>query len=499
MKNNQLKVGVILSYISRFIQILVGFLYTPVMIRLLGQSEYGLYNMVSSIVAYLGVLNLGLGSSYVRFFSRYKVNSDEERINNLNGMFIIIFLVLGLVALLAGLFLTNNLEIIYGPSLSSEEIDTAKTLMLMLVINLALSLPASVFNSYVQANENFIFLNSLQIVRQLSSPLLSLPLLLSGKGAFGLVLAQVVVNVICELITVIYALRKLGMRFELSKFDLDLFKEITSYSFFIFINMIVDQVNQNLDKTIIGRYRGTTATAIYSLGERIELMYQNLSTSISSVFTPRIHLMVSSEASDTELTGFFTRVGRIQFLILSLVLFGFIFFGRPFVSFWAGDDYQQSYLIAVILMISITPPLIQNVGIEIQRAKNMHQFRSFLYIVIAIFSILITIPAVKYYSILGAAFATGLSYIIGNGFIMNWYYHQKIGLNIPYFWKNIFQILKAYVIPVILGIILVINIDLYQIGNFLLSGIVFLIVTLLCLWFIAMNDYEKNLVKNYFK
>ena len=80
----------VLSYISKIIKVVIGLLYTPVMIGLLGQSEYGLYNIAASLVAYLGLLNL-IGSSYVRFFSQYKVNGEEKKIENLNAMSLIIF------------------------------------------------------------------------------------------------------------------------------------------------------------------------------------------------------------------------------------------------------------------------------------------------------------------------------------------------------------------------------------------------------------------------
>lgn len=79
-KNNQLKVGAILSYISMGLGYVISIIYTPIMLRLLGQSEYGLYNLVNSVVSYLGLLNFGFGSAYVRYYSRYKVKDDEENI-----------------------------------------------------------------------------------------------------------------------------------------------------------------------------------------------------------------------------------------------------------------------------------------------------------------------------------------------------------------------------------------------------------------------------------
>ena len=91
MKVNQKKVGVILSYISQAIQILSGLIYTPIMLRLLGQSEYGLYQLVYSVVSYLSLLSFGFTASYMRFYSRAKAKKDEDEVSRLNGMFMVIF------------------------------------------------------------------------------------------------------------------------------------------------------------------------------------------------------------------------------------------------------------------------------------------------------------------------------------------------------------------------------------------------------------------------
>ena len=67
MKVNQLKAGVILSYGYTFIQTIILLFYTPIMIRMLGKSEYGLYSLVYSTVSYLAVLNVGFASAFVRY------------------------------------------------------------------------------------------------------------------------------------------------------------------------------------------------------------------------------------------------------------------------------------------------------------------------------------------------------------------------------------------------------------------------------------------------
>lgn len=491
---NQLKVGAVLSYLSMGLGYLISIIYTPIMLRLLGQSEYGLYNLVASVVSYLGLLSFGFGSAYVRYYSRYKVKDEQENIAKLNGMFLIVFSIIGIVAVIAGLVLVLNVDIIFGNKLTDGEIAKSKILMGVMVFNLAISFPASVFNSYITANEQYVFQKAIQMIRTLVNPLVMLPILLMGYRSVGMVLVTTALTMVVELCNVIFCFKKLKIKFIFKQFDFYLMKEMAIFSSYIFINMIIDQINWNVDKFIIGRFRGTVGVAVYGLAAQLNGYYMSFSSSISSVFIPRVNRMVAASDDNKELTGLFTKIGRIQFIVLSLLCSGLIFFGRPFINIWAGPDYDGSYPIALILIIPVTIPLIQNIGIEITRAKNMHQFRSWVYLFIAIGNVILSIPLTKIYGGIGAAVGTAISLLIGNGLAMNWYYHSKVGLNMKYFWSQILKFIPAFIIPILVGILIVSFIDLYNPHSFLLCGIIYVLIFFISIWFLGMNQYEKDLI-----
>ena len=175
---NQRKSGVILSYISEGIKILSGIIYTPVMLRLLGQSEYGLYQLVYSVVSYLSLLSFGFTASYMRFYSRAKAKNDEEEVSSLNGMFMVIFFVIAVICVLCGIVMTANIEFIFADGLTPREYPTARVLMALMVLNLALTFPSSVFDSFTSAHERFFFQKLLIVLQNLLNPFLTLPLLL---------------------------------------------------------------------------------------------------------------------------------------------------------------------------------------------------------------------------------------------------------------------------------------------------------------------------------
>lgn len=493
MKINQLKAGVVLSYLSMGIGALISILYTPVMIRLLGQSEYGVYTLAASVVSYLSLLSFGFGSAYVRFFSRYNSRSDQDAIARLNGMFMTVFLAIGVLALLAGGVLVSCAEVFFGSKLTTQELQTTKILMTLLVVNIAVSFPFSVFSSYITANEQYFFQRVLSLIKSVANPFLTLPVLLLGFRSIGMVCVTVLLNISIEIVYMLFCLKKLRMRFVFRNLDFKLLKEIGVFSSFIFINIVVDQINWNLDKLLLGAFHGSVATAVYGLAAQLNTYYQQFSTSISSVFIPRVNALVYTEDSDRQLTEIFIKIGRIQFVVLSLIASGLVLFGKPFLFLWGGEGYEGSYGIALLLILPSTIPMIQNIGIEIQRAKNMHKFRSIVYLFIAVANLMISIPLCRRFSGIGCALGTALSLLIGNGLIMNLYYAKKIHLNILLFWKEIAKLVPALLPPVAVGLLLSHLFDLYRLVPLGMAILCYTAVFLVSFWFLGLNDYEKSL------
>lgn len=493
---SQRKAGVALTYVSQIVKILTGLLYTPIMLRLLGKSEYGLYQLVYSVVSYLGLLSMGFGSSYMRFYSQRKAKDDIKGIEKLNGMFMVIFLCISAICIVCGFIMLLNITKIFGNGLSGSEYNTARVLMFLMIISLAITFPNSVFDCNLTAHEEFIFQKLLGLAQSLLNPFLALPLLLLGKGSIGIVLVSTVLTFSSFLINGIYCIKKLHMKFSFHGMKISLLKEMWVFTFFIFLSQIIDQVNWSVDKLLLGRIIGTGAVAVYGVGGQINSMYLEFSTAISNVFIPEVNRLVAEDNNnDDELTHLFTKVGRVQFFIIMLILSGFTLIGQSFVIFWAGVEYKEAYLVTLFLIIPVTIPLIQNLGIEIQRAKNMHKSRSLVYLGISVLNILISIPLIKLFGSVGAAMGTAVALILGNILFINWYYHFRIKLNIIYFWKNIIKAIPAISIPWLIGLILT---KLFIVQSFMQMALFVIFYAFLyfaCIWLFGFNSYEKKLIR----
>ena len=496
---NQKKAGVILSYTSEAIKILTALLYTPIMLRLLGQSEYGLYQLVSSVVSYLGLLSLGFTSAYVRYFSLAKAKGSEDEVARLNGMFMTIFIVIAGIAAVCGGVMVSNIRALFSTGLTDQEYEKARILMILMVFNLSVSFPNSVFNCIVSAHERFIFQRSLTVLQNLLNPFLTLPLLLMGYGSVGMVVITTAITLAKFAADAWYVFRKIHARFIFRGFNFLLLKDIWTFTFFIFLNQIIDQVNWSVDRFLLGRMIGTSAVAIYGLGAQINTLYVQMSTTISSVFAPQINRMVVQRNDNHELSKLFIRVGRIQFMLLSLILSGYTFVGHRFMEIWGGSkSYGESYFVALLLIIPSTVPLIQNLGIEIQRAKNMHKARSVVYFCIAIANVAASIPLIRKYGVIGAPIGTAIAISIGNILFMNWYYDKHIGLEIAKFWKGILSFFPALILPAIFGITVKHYWPIQSISAIVVFALGYTSLYCASMWLWGMNAQEKNMIKGIF-
>ena len=492
--SNERKRGAILSYLSIILSTVVQLVYTPLLIRMLGQSEYGLYSLVSSVIGYLTVLDLGFGNAIVVFTAKYRANKEYAKEKKLHGMFLVIFCIIGLIAGLLGLLLYFNVPLLFGKTMTDIELHKAKIMMLILSFNLAVTFPFSIYSSIITAYEKFTFQKIMSILNTLLKPVLMIPLLFLGYKSITMTVVITVVNIIVLLSNYFYCKKKLGVNIKFMGFDKKLFKTIFSYSFFIFLGVIVDKVNWSVDQFVLGAVSGTIAVSLYSVASQINTLFVNLSSAMSGVLLPKMSKMIAKNVSNKEITNEFIKVGRIQYLIIFLMASGFTLFGKEFIMAWAGKDFATSYYIAVILILPLCVPLIQNLGISIMQAKNMHKFRSILLALIAVANIFISIPLAKAYGGIGSAIGTSLSLIIGNIIILNIYYHKKVGINVIEFWKSIIKMTIPMIIPIVAIVILMHFVTLHGYVNLIVFGGIYTILYCLTCYFLVMDDYEKNIV-----
>ncbi len=497
---NEKTAGVFLTYVNMGLGFIVPIFYTPIMLRLLGQADYGLYGLSTSVINYLGLLTLGLGSAIVRYLMQCRAKKDNASFSAMTGLFLMLYLIIAAAALIVGVVLTFFTGTLFAHGLSPDEIQKLNVLLIILSFGTAISFISSVFSSLITCFERYFFLRILVIISTILTPFLNILVLCFGTGSVGIALVNILFQCITCIIYIVYCRKALGIKPSFRNMPFDQLKSIFKYSGFVFIGLIADMLYWATDKVMIGAMMSTLAVAVYNVGGTFQAILQNMSSAISNVFTPEINRQVVEKAPIETLSATLIRIGRIQYLPVSLLLSGFTVFGRAFITLWAGPGYEEAYVVAMLTMIPLGVPLIQSIAFTIIKAQGTHQFRSVLYVVLAIANAVSTFLLIPPMGIIGAALCTCVVFVLGHGIIMNLYYYKSIKLDIPKFWVNILQLSFVPAVMITIGLILVNTVlPINSLWALLGGAAVFTAIFFLLSWLLSMNRYEKDLALSFIR
>jgi len=490
---NQRKAGAVLSYISMGINSIIGFIYIPVLLVFLSKEQYGLYQLVASMIGYLMIMDFGLSNTTTRYYSQYMAKNDEIKKQNLLAITIILYSFVALCIIIIGLIGLNYIIPLYIKTLSSYELETAKQIFVIMLVNIAIVIPGNIFVAVINSHEKFIFARSLNISNIIIQPILVFIVLNFNPSILSLVLIQTFCNIVVVCINIYYCFCKLKIKIKLYFWDNKFIRELLIFSFFIFLPGIISIAYWKTGQIILGALIGTGAVAVYAIAIQFITVFMSFSTAISGVFLPQISAISAKTGDMDQINNIFVKTGRIQFLIMSLILSGFILYGKQFIILWIGYSFVDAYIYALILMSGLFICLVQGVGVPILQAKNKHIFRSIVYFFLGIINICVSIPMAKKYGGLGCAVTTGICLFVGQTVIMNLYFN-KIGVNIVHFFKQIISMAVPVFCVFILGYLANIFFVSNLISIFIIKICIFTILFMSAVWKFAMNDYEKNLV-----
>ncbi len=494
---NKRRSGAIVSYVYSIAQVIVNLIYVPILLSSIGQSEYGLYQMVGSIIAYLSIINSTFSAGAVRFYSKYYVLGDEDGMANTLGILKRIYRVAYVIVFAAAFALMGILRVVYANSLNAWEIQESCMMLGVLALNLVLTMNNTISIACITAHEEFTFLKVSQLALLAAQPVLIVVFIRWCPNAFTVTLVQLGCNFILRMCQQAFARRKLGMDDRLRTLDKGLERQIVRFSGTIVLATVADQIFWRSDQLILGFFYGTGAIAVYAVGSQVVNAYLPLGTAVASLFLPRVSELWHKEHDLNAISELFVKVSRVSLYPLLAVLLGFIIFGQDFVRLWAGVGYEAAYWVAIIELVPFTIDVSQNIGLTILQVMDRYGFRAKMYFVAAVINIALTIWLAQLMGIVGAAVASGIAMLLSSGLILNRYYQKSVGLNMFGWWKSVL----GEVIPLV--ILCVVGCFIWRL--FVGCGWTVLIVGIFCWafaftltsYYLCANDYERSLVHGF--
>lgn len=493
---NQRAAGFVLSYVNIFISSVSGVLFTPYMISSLGSTEYGLYQLLGAFLGYIALLDFGLGSTLTRFILKYKAEENQQKINTVTTMCVKIYCGIGIIVMSIVVFLAYNLRVFFPDTITAENVDYARTLLLLMGLTTSISFVNHALGGIVYAYEKYIFSRSITISRHLARIALIIVFLELNFGAMGIVITDFALTVAFLMIDLFYCKFVLKSKIFLGKWEWSMFGSLFSFSFFVFLQIIVTAVNNGLDKVVLGRFGTLELVALYGVAIQLYSLFNSFGGVVIGITLPKISEVVFKDASKEETTDSCAHYSRYQLHILTPLLAGFIAFGPHFISLWLPDyNPTQVYIITLLIVVPQILESVEGTIFNVMKAKNMQATRSLILIGVAVFHIALSIGLVQIMPVYGTAISTFISFVIGNNIISNIYYHKKVGIDMFRYFKALFKgILPVFVVSTVIGL----AINLIPVGGwigFIVKGTVFVAIYGILVYLFGINQTEKKLVE----
>ncbi len=160
---DQVKKNFIFNALTLFINLSVGVIYTPYLIKHLGIVAYGLLPMSLAISHYIGVVTGSLTSALTRYYTVAEQSGNSEEANKFLNVTLIVIIAIMILLIIPIYFLISNLDELFN--ISDILIKSAKLLLTFTVVSFFLSLFSIVFSIPLYSLNRLDLLNTVKILR----------------------------------------------------------------------------------------------------------------------------------------------------------------------------------------------------------------------------------------------------------------------------------------------------------------------------------------------
>lgn len=494
MKSRRL--GITLSYGYTVLNMLCGVFLSAFLLRMLGDTEYGVYKTVSSFASMLVLFEFGTGTVMTRNLTLCRSRKESQDVIDKNVSTIwTVTNILAVVIVAASIAFFILIGILYNKTMTPEQIQCGRFIFIFIAVHLIVSFYSQTLYGIVMAYEYYSYTSIIKIATILCRAILLICLISQFKHAFIIAVVDTGIIIVTSAITIIFCKMKCDVRFTCRFFDRSIFINSMPLCIAIFLQVIVNQANNNVDNFLIGMMLNPESVAVYSIGLYMYSAFSALSTVPITMYAPQVIGDVSIGLRGERLTKTLIEPCRLVMITGGTVLFGFIVAGRQFVEIVYGAGYERAWVVALLIMIPMMINIVNGVAVNVLDAMNKRMARSEILIATTILNILLTVFWLKHWGIIGAAAATAVSTILGQVIAMNIYYSKVTGLKILYLFNEAFRgILPYQIIGMMCAILVGMKIENVVVSIFACSS-TFIIVFGIFFMLFGISKEEKEKAK----
>ena len=489
--SQQIKYGAVLSYIGIAVYILVGLLYTPWMIRVIGKDDYGLYTLAYSIVS-LFVFDFGISAAVQRFVAKYLAEGNKEKVNHCVSLVYRLYIYIDIVILIVLTTIFFLIPYIYR-ELTPVQISRLEVVYVMAALFSVVSFPFIPLNGILSAYEKFVQLKTCDLLSKVLTVTINVICLYCSGGLYALVLTNVIVGLFVIILKFIIVRKQTDIKVQIGYRDSTEMRSLLGFSGWTTVVALCQRCIFNIAPSILGMFAGAAVIGVLGISISLESYTYTFACALNGLFLAKISRILNDKG---DVLPLMIRVGRIQILTLGLIMIGFLVVGKDFISAWLGSGYEDAYICTLLLITPAFFLLPADIADQTLIASGNVKYRAYVYLIMALVNIPLSVIMTKYYGLIGLSVSIFIAYMIRN-IALYYMFHKKLAINVAEF-------VRGSYIKMLPGL-LVSGIGAYLLSSLIsLSGwhcvavktVIVIISYVVAMWLLSMNDSEKDMAKN---
>ncbi len=450
--SKQIKLGAIISYFTIAFNIVAGLIYTPWMIDQIGKSNYGLYTLATSLIT-MFLVDFGMSAAVTRFVSKFNAEGNQQKANNFLGIVYKLYLSIDAIILVALVVVFFFIEVLYT-KLTPSELEIFKKLYVIVGLFSLISFPFTNLNGILTAYEQFVGLKICDLFNKVFVIVTIVLALSTGHGIYALVLLNAISGLITILLKYIVIKRKTSVKIQWRYFNKTMLKDIFGFSLWTTVGSLAQRLIFNITPSIIAvvSITGSAGVAIFGLASTIEGYVYTIATAINGMFMARITKIIHDGKKDTALLPLMVRVGRIQCMIIGILVVCFITLGENFIiHVWNKPDFSESYLCAVLLIIPSFFYLPMQIAHTTLIVENKVKLQAYVFLIMGVVNVCCSLLLSKHFGAIGASVSIFIAYMVRT-ILMSIIYWKVLKMDLITFSKETYlKIVPYLLVPTLVG------------------------------------------------
>lgn len=466
-------------WITQFINALSGLIILPIITKLLGAENYGVWIQILVTIGLIApIATLGLPFALVRFLAGEK---NKEKIQD--DIWSVFTLISGVAVVIALILVFFSFPV-------SKFLGVDKIFVLISALIIIFECLSQTLGNIFRAFQQIKKISVIGIAGKLAESGMVILSIFLGYGLFGAILSILIVKIIGFIVVSAIVIKEIGIK--IPKFWR--MKEYLLFGLPGIIGSISSWITQSSDRYFIGVFLGTLFVGYYSPA-------YTLGCILTFLIGPIVYLLPATlskyhDGNETEKVENYMAYSLKYFLVIAVPsVFGLSVLSKQLLTIFSTYSIaQNSYFVTPFVALSMLfMGVCGIIGQSISLKKKTH-IEGIIILIAAVLNLGLNFILVPYFGLLGAAITTLLAYAFI--LIATWYYSsKKLSFKFRIDWNFISKTLIASVLMSIL--ILWFN----PLGLWKTLGAVFagtIVYFLFIIIFKGLDEKEITLLKNVF-